>query len=160
MHAMRQEKDGWVYMMTAVTLTVDADDPILGCFADIEWTRLLDKWARQLALADSARRGINLGSVEAQSIPGIFLPMLRVPIIHWSVNQTYGEIPRMTQTLQEYLENNLDRSHIADNDRPVIDHILRATRLADGTIEFYIHPHNVNGDTPVYVVSGNTVTPK
>lgn len=43
------------------------------------------------------------------------------------------------KTLHEYLTENHDRN--------VIDHALRASVSADGTVTFYIHPANVSGDT-------------
>jgi len=52
---------------------------------------------------------------------------------------------------EDYLTGCLNRAV------PVIDHSLRAERLADGRIMFYIHPSNADGDTPNFTVSGNVL---
>ena len=57
----------------------------------------------------------------------------------------------MPITLEDYLAGCLNRA------APVIDHLLRAERLPDGRIKFYIHPASADGDTPDFVVSGNTL---
>lgn len=50
-------------------------------------------------------------------------------------------------TLQQYLEANLARA--------VIDHSLRTQRDSEGRTTFYLHPTNVDGQTPTFRVEGN-----
>ena len=57
----------------------------------------------------------------------------------------------MPVSFEDYLAGYLNRAV------PVIDHSLRAERLPDGRIKFYIHPANVEGDTPDFAVSGNVL---
>lgn len=57
----------------------------------------------------------------------------------------------MPVSFEDYLTGCLNRLV------PVIDHSLRAERLPDGRIKFYIHPANVDGDTPSFLVSRNEV---
>jgi uncharacterized membrane protein YcaP (DUF421 family) len=54
--------------------------------------------------------------------------------------------------LETYLRNNCGRN--------VIDHALRATIEADGTMSFYLHPANTDGDTLDFKVAANTLTQK
>ena len=56
------------------------------------------------------------------------------------------------RTLQQYFEENCARQ--------VIDHALRADIAPDGTVSFYIHPQNVDGDTLNFVVDGNQLLAK
>ena len=58
----------------------------------------------------------------------------------------------MPVSFEDYLAGCLNRIV------PVIDHSLRAERLPDGRITFYIHPANVDGDTPNFFVSRNELT--
>jgi hypothetical protein len=52
-------------------------------------------------------------------------------------------------SFQQYLETDLERC--------VTDHCLRATRDDAGLVTFYIHPANVDGQTPSFKVDGNHV---
>lgn len=58
----------------------------------------------------------------------------------------------MPVSFEDYLAECLNRIV------PVIDHSLRAERLPDGRIKFYIHAANTDSDTPSFVVSRNEVT--
>lgn len=55
----------------------------------------------------------------------------------------------MKQTLNEYLAANIARG--------VIDHAARASFDGQGQVTLYIHPANVDGDTPTYRVDGNNL---
>ncbi len=55
-------------------------------------------------------------------------------------------------TLEEYLRTEYSR----DPDRVMSDHWLRVSIDAD-SVQFYIHPSGFSGDTPNYVVEGNTL---
>lgn len=59
----------------------------------------------------------------------------------------------MPVSFADYLAGCLNR-HPA-----VIDHSLRADLLLNGKIRFYIHPSNTGGDTPMFTVEGNLLTP-
>lgn len=54
-------------------------------------------------------------------------------------------------TLEEYLKEN--------HARDLVDHRLRAWRLKNGKIQFYIHPHDTSGETLDFTVDGNTLVP-
>ncbi|MGH2505841.1 MAG: hypothetical protein ACRDHZ_00240 [Ktedonobacteraceae bacterium] len=72
------------------------------------------------------------------------------------------------QTLQEYFERALEPHEWKQGGKPVesalltgpivgpvSDHALRVSRDPDGSIRFYIHPANVDGDTVDFYVTGN-----
>lgn len=52
--------------------------------------------------------------------------------------------------LQAYFENNMAMG--------VIDFSLRATRLQNGVVGFYLHPASVSGETAQFIVEGNALT--
>jgi hypothetical protein len=54
----------------------------------------------------------------------------------------------MDVTLEQYLRAEFERSG-------TLDHRLRATVRADGSVTFFIHPDQQNGDIRDYVVRGN-----
>jgi hypothetical protein len=53
------------------------------------------------------------------------------------------------KTLEQYLKD--------DADRGVIDHTVRCVVKEGGRVTFYIHPDGVDGETPTFEVSGNTL---
>ncbi|EIJ79144.1 hypothetical protein PB1_16344 [Bacillus methanolicus PB1] len=53
----------------------------------------------------------------------------------------------MTKNLEQYLKENLEKG--------VIDHAIRVTKDSLGTVTFYIHPVNADGDTLDFIVQGN-----
>lgn len=57
----------------------------------------------------------------------------------------------ISNTFQQYIE--------ADLARAVIDHSLRAQRDCEGRTTFYLHPTNVDGETPAFRVEGNQLVP-
>lgn len=55
----------------------------------------------------------------------------------------------MKKNLEQYLKDNIKRN--------IIDHSIRASTDQFGTISFYIHPANTDGDTLDFVVRQNNL---
>jgi hypothetical protein len=55
------------------------------------------------------------------------------------------------KNLEEYFRSDLSRN--------VIDHSVRAQLDSDGNVKFYIHPMNVDGETPEFAVRGSSLLP-
>lgn len=75
------------------------------------------------------------------------MPPTDTPMHADTVSQDKLDVP----TLEAYLAANLERG--------VIDHALRASLDINGKIRFYLHPINVDGATPQFLIEGNVLTP-